>query len=195
MNPCKNCGIELIGFYCHHCGQKASTERISWKYITGQIIYFFTHLEKGFLYTTAQMLVRPGYVVISFLEGKRKSYQKPISYFLIWTGIIILLLLATESYFGKNQVISYNDYYGPAKSTDYAVRNLTYFLFAIFPFLSLYFWIICSNFIYNYFESLVSVFYVIGTIVFLQSCFVIVSILFHLVSGLSVDLVWFGQIH
>lgn len=186
---CKNCNKELIGPYCYQCGQKARTDRISFNYLLKEFLIFFTHIEKGFVHTTIQMLINPGLMVIRFLEGKRKSIQPPVSYFIIWTAVFIILLLATEFIFGKNEVISYNDYYGPGKSTDYAIRHLSYILVAIFPFISAYFWIVLSGFKYNYFESLVSVFYVIGTILLLQSVFVIICILIHLISGLTIDLI------
>lgn len=179
-----------MGAYCYECGQKARTARISWVYLLNEFLFFFTHLEKGFIYTSLQMLANPGLLVIRFMEGKRKIYQPPVSYFLIWTATFIVLLLASEFIFGKNQVIIYNDYYGPGKTTDYAIRHLTYILVAIFPFISLYFWIFISNFKYNYFESLISVFYVIGTILFLQSIFVILATLIHLLSGHNVDLIY-----
>jgi hypothetical protein len=190
MESCKNCGKELLGAYCYQCGQKARTARISWKYLLGELLHFFTHLEKGFFHTGIQMLMNPGALVIRFLEGKRKEYQPPVSYFLVWTAIFILLLLAMEFVFGKNQVILYNDYYGPGRSTEYAIRHLTYILIAIFPFISVYFWIFAANFKYNYFESLITVFYVIGTILLLQCVFVIMAIVIHLITNKSVNLLY-----
>jgi hypothetical protein len=36
-------------------------------------------------------LLKPGITSIAYIEGKRKKYQKPVSYFLIWTGLYILV--------------------------------------------------------------------------------------------------------
>jgi hypothetical protein len=62
-------------------------------------IYFFTHLEKGFGYTSWNFVVRPGRNSLNYLAGKRKNYQKPVSYFLIWTGLYILLHNSIINYF------------------------------------------------------------------------------------------------
>ena len=67
--------------FCKHCGQNADIGRISWKYIWHEVIYFFTHMEKGFLFTSRQMVVSPGKSVKEFMEGKRKNYQPPVSCF------------------------------------------------------------------------------------------------------------------
>lgn len=90
LQTCLNCGNNFEGHYCSGCGQKATVKRITGRVLLEEIIHFFTHLEKGFLHTTWNFLVRPGLISINYLEGKRKRYQKPISYFLIWTGLYIL---------------------------------------------------------------------------------------------------------
>ncbi|HEY6064396.1 MAG TPA: DUF3667 domain-containing protein, partial [Chitinophagaceae bacterium] len=87
MRHCKNCGEELHGTYCSHCGQKAREERITFRFIWTEAIHFFTHIEHGFLFTSWSMLVRPGATVKNFIEGKRKPYQSPVSYFLVWTAV------------------------------------------------------------------------------------------------------------
>lgn len=190
IKTCKNCEAPLTGAYCSQCGQKSRTARIDGRYLIHEFVYFFTHLEKGFLFTSFQMLKNPGAVVISFIQGKRKTYQPPFSYFIIWTAINIILLLSIESLFGKDQVIVYNDYYGPGRSTEYAIRHLSYVLVIIFPFLSLYFWIVCSQLQYNYFESMTSVFFVIGTVLLLQTAFGLLAIIIFSVSSFSLDLIY-----
>jgi hypothetical protein len=66
------------------------SKRITGAALVKDIIHFFTHLEKGFLHTSWNLLARPGLVSFNYLEGKRSRYQKPVSYFLIWTGLYIL---------------------------------------------------------------------------------------------------------
>jgi hypothetical protein len=66
-----------------------------------EVAHFFTHIEKHFLKTTFLFIVRPGQASIDFLSGKRKKFQKPVSFFLIWTAAYILL---------HNYVIKWFDY-------------------------------------------------------------------------------------
>src|SRR5690242_19557317 len=102
MRVCKNCGAHVNGTYCSHCGQKITLERISFHYISHEVTHFFTHFEKGFAFTSWNMLAKPGKVVTEFVEGKRKKYQPPVSFFLIWITIYLLLLYVVQKIFGEN---------------------------------------------------------------------------------------------
>ena len=88
---CLSCGHQFKGNYCPNCGQKATVKRITASVLLEDIFHFFTHLETGFLFTTWNFLIRPGVSSVKYIEGKRLPYQKPVSYFLIWAGLYILL--------------------------------------------------------------------------------------------------------
>lgn len=75
------------------------SKRITGTALIKDIIHFFTHLEKGFLHTSWNLLARPGLVSFNYLEGRRSRYQKPVSYFLIWTGLYILTHNSIISHF------------------------------------------------------------------------------------------------
>src|SRR4030095_1775077 len=105
MEYCKNCGSELHDVYCAHCSQKASSERITFIYLLHEIFHFFTHVERGFLYTSWHMLTAPGKTVKEYIGGRRRIHQSPISYFIIWTTVYILLLYWIEQGFGENAAI------------------------------------------------------------------------------------------
>lgn len=99
MQTCLNCSRHFKGNYCPNCGQKTGIKRITAAVLLEDIVHFFTHLEKGFLHTTWNLLVKPGLVSMNYLEGKRKKYQKPVSYFLIWTGLYVLIHNIIINYF------------------------------------------------------------------------------------------------
>jgi hypothetical protein len=99
LTYCINCGAEVSGKYCHECGQKANIKRLDTKTLLEEVGHFFTHVEKNFLQTTKEYIIRPGAVSINYLKGKRKHYQKPVSFFLIWTGLYILLHNFIINYF------------------------------------------------------------------------------------------------
>jgi hypothetical protein len=189
MKHCQNCGREVHDAYCSHCGQKAKEERIDFAYLRHEILHFFTHIEQGFLFTSWHMLVSPGRVVTDFVKGKRKNYQSPVSYFLIWITIYLLLLYFTEKIFGINVAINYKEYFGPTTATEFAIRNLSFVLMVVLPFQALYFYWLVARGKYNYFESFVSAMFFLGTVILLQSLFVIIAVLVHLVSKASIALV------
>lgn len=136
------------------------------------------------------MLTSPGPLFLSFVNGKRKAYQSPVSYFLIWAAITILCLYGLELFFGKDQVIRYNNYFGDGQTTDFAVRHLSFVLAFLFPVFSIYFWLLYARPFYNYFESLTSVLYVIGTILMLQTGFIFIALCYYSLSKSSVPLIY-----
>jgi Protein of unknown function (DUF3667) len=87
---CINCGAEVSGKYCHECGQKALIKRLNTAALLEEVGHFITHVEKNFLHTTKEFIIRPGKNSLDYLKGKRKHYQKPVSFFLIWAGLYIL---------------------------------------------------------------------------------------------------------
>ena len=190
MSFCKNCGEKVVGSYCSHCGQKVAEARISFHYIWHETLHFFTHFEKGFLFTSWNMLAKPGKVVTDFVKGKRKIYQPPVSFFLIWITMYLLLLYIVEKIFGENVVIDYKEYFGPSSTTKFAISHLSFVLVVVIPFQALYFYLLVARKKYNYFESFVVAIYFLGTIVVLQSLFVILAIIIHLITGATVAIIY-----
>ena len=88
---CLNCGAVLTENYCARCGQKSTVKRLSWHGFVEEVFHFFTHIEKGFIKTTRQLIIRPGTVTKNYLDGKRKAYHKPVSFFIIWIAIYLLV--------------------------------------------------------------------------------------------------------
>jgi hypothetical protein len=188
MKLCKNCGRPVHDLYCGHCGQKAKPEKITFNYLSSELFHFFTHLEKGFLFTSYQMVIHPGQTAKNFIEGKRKNYQPPISYFLIWTTIYILLLYLIEKIFGGNVVIKYKDYFGPSIATRLAISNLSFVLTVIFPFQASYLYLLVTKKSYNYFETMVATIYSLGTIIQFQFILALFAMVYFMIESKSVDL-------
>lgn len=193
MNPlfpqhCLNCNHPVEDQYCSHCGQKVAFKRISWSYLWHEIFHFFTHMEKGFLFTTKQMLLNPGQVCIHYIVGRRKRYQPPVSYFLVWTSIFLLTLYLFVKLFGEKTVIDYHDYFGPGMTTTFAISNLSIMLALIIPIQSLYLFLVITKDKYNYVETLTMIVFVIGTIIFLQFIFAILSLLIFMVTHKAIPL-------
>ncbi|HMR83535.1 MAG TPA: DUF3667 domain-containing protein [Niabella sp.] len=76
-------------------------KRIDYSYVKHEILHLF-HLEKGFLYTIKELIVRPGKTMQSYLFENRKKYVKPVT-FVILTSLIYTIAL---HYFQKHPQIS-----------------------------------------------------------------------------------------
>ena len=90
IHECKSCGFSGTGNYCSRCGQSYKTKRISIKELLRELFHFFTHIEKGFFYTLKQLIVSPGSMQLTYIEGKRIIHQKPFSMFLLCATITAL---------------------------------------------------------------------------------------------------------
>jgi len=90
IHECKSCGFSGTGNYCSHCGQSFKTKRISIKELLRELFHFFTHIERGFFYTLQQLIVAPGRMQLTYIEGRRNIHQKPFSMFLMCATITAL---------------------------------------------------------------------------------------------------------
>jgi hypothetical protein len=178
----------LKDLYCAHCGQKADPGKINFAFLCRELFHFVTHADSGFIYNSLQMIAHPGQTAKNYIDGERKRYQSPISYFLIWTTVFILFLYLIEKIFGNNAVINYGDYFGPAADTRLAISNLGIVLTVVIPFQALYLFLLVTKSSYNYFETMVATIYSIGTIVQFQFLFAFLAVISHIVHSGTVDL-------
>ena len=90
---CKTCNETLKGKFCHNCGEKVVEESdFSIKTLSSQIVDGVFNVDSKFYKTFVSLLFKPGKLTISYIEGIRKPYMKPIQVFLI-TNILFFLLL------------------------------------------------------------------------------------------------------
>jgi len=92
MNTCKNCLQSYEGKFCPECGQKAKTGRITITQVFKDIRSHFVHFEQGFLYTTKELIIRPGHSIKEYIEGRRARHTKPVKYMLWATAISFLVI-------------------------------------------------------------------------------------------------------
>lgn len=82
----------MQGNYCSHCGQKASTHRFSLRHIfSHDVIHGFFHVDKGLPYTVKELLVRPGYSVREYVEGKRSQHFNYVTFLLILAAMSLFV--------------------------------------------------------------------------------------------------------
>lgn len=161
---CLNCGTVFEGQFCPACGQKADVKRLTWKTLIGEILHFVTHLEHGFLFTTLRFITRPGVTGLAYIEGRRQKYQKPVSYFLIWTGLYILM---------HNAIIHFHHFElegGPASDLSLQAQgnllfreHLTLFLIPVIGLSAFLIYVLMGRPRYNFVEILTLSLYGAGT--------------------------------
>lgn len=90
-NLCLNCGTALEGNFCAECGQPGSTGRISFNE-TIRNFFGITFALEGPLWLTIRLLiVNPGKLFREYIGGKRKTYYKPVAFFILFTAAYLIL--------------------------------------------------------------------------------------------------------
>lgn len=75
---CLNCGTELIGNYCHECGQMKDRGDSS---VLGFILEYLNNAymwDTQIMVTSWQLFTKPGYLTRRFLSGKYVSHSHPL---------------------------------------------------------------------------------------------------------------------
>ena len=85
-NKCKNCNTTLVGDFCHNCGQKSVTRRITLKSLFRDLVHAFTSSDRGILHTLISLYTKPGEMIRLYLAGHRVRFFPPFTLMLILTG-------------------------------------------------------------------------------------------------------------
>lgn len=92
QHECQNCGATLISAYCHDCGQKADTHRITLSHlIKHDLVHGIWHFDKGLLFTLREAFMRPGYMAMDYIKGRRIKYYNVFYLILMVLGANFLV--------------------------------------------------------------------------------------------------------
>jgi hypothetical protein len=118
VHICKNCNNSFSGKYCSHCGEKVYSEKDkSVFHLFEEGLHFITHFDGTFFNTLKKIFTKPGQLSVDYCNGKRKTYFKPLSLFLL----LVVLYLLFPFFEGLNMKLYYHthhDLYGK-----YAMRE------------------------------------------------------------------------
>lgn len=88
---CLNCEADLRGPYCGQCGQ-ARVKRLSSRTLIRELPGRAFNLERGIVHTFVQMWLSPGRVARHYIDGRRRRYLNPLTYYLIAASAQLLAL-------------------------------------------------------------------------------------------------------
>lgn len=87
---CMNCGEELVGMYCHRCGQYASPPVIKMSEFIKDYVRNLFSIESKAIPTIINLILHPGKIAKEFNAGRYVSYVDPLK-----LNIFILVVLIT----------------------------------------------------------------------------------------------------
>ena len=92
---CLNCGCDLVGEYCHCCGQHAHVHRTvgAWWH---DFLHSVLHVDGKFLRTLPKLALKPGELTRRYIHGERAKFVSPLALFLF----SVFLMFAVFSFVG-----------------------------------------------------------------------------------------------
>lgn len=168
---CLNCDNIVEDVYCGKCGQSINTTRISFRHIFEELEYGIFHINKGLLYTTKQLFIRPGKTVKEYISGKRMSYSKPFIY-LIVIGTIYSIIFHFFHYFPMEEMNRHDtEIFEYIPIYRWYSSNYSLVLLFLMPFYAFATYLLFRKKGYNYIEYLVLFSYINGAKIVLMLLF------------------------
>ncbi|TXB60547.1 DUF3667 domain-containing protein [Phaeodactylibacter luteus] len=154
-------GAGQTGPYCAQCGQPVEVPRIDRKYLVREISTVF-NLERGFLLTAREILLRPGRSIRAYLRYDRKRLMKPVVF------VIVCSLIYTLAQQWLRFEDGYVNYSLGERSTSTAIfewvsKNYGYANLFMAIFIALWLRLFFRKYAYNIFELLVALCFIMGT--------------------------------
>jgi hypothetical protein len=88
---CLNCNTEVVGRWCHICGQEnIEPKETVWSLIS-HFFYDITHYDGKFFSTTKFLIIRPGFLPKEYIEGRRARYLHPIRMYVFSSAVFFLI--------------------------------------------------------------------------------------------------------
>ena len=165
---CKNCNNPVRDDYsfCPKCGAKIIRNRLTLKNLWYDITERYFNLDNSFLRTFIHLFTKPETVIGLYVNGVRKRYLNPISYFgigLMLSGILLFLIrwifqedLVMDVFnIGGNQEVFRKIY-----NTALDFQSFVFIL--LIPMLALPAWLLINSRKHNFTEHLVAFTYILS---------------------------------
>jgi hypothetical protein len=89
---CLNCQTEVIGRYCHKCGQENLEPKETVWHLVQHFFNDITHFDGKFFDTVRYLIRRPGFLSSEYARGRRMSYLNPIRMYVFTSAIFFIIL-------------------------------------------------------------------------------------------------------
>ncbi|MDQ7947526.1 MAG: DUF3667 domain-containing protein [Pedobacter sp.] len=170
-NHCKNCQITGQGNFCSSCGQIYLVKRLTLSGLAHEVFHFFTHVDKGFLYTLKSLVQSPGKMQKDYVDGHRARHQKPFSMFFLCATIAALI------YYWTNLVLMNYFNAGDSKEASFFHQYMVILQVVMAPVYSLIIYLTFYRSRYNYAETVILILYNLSLILIVSSLLQLIKLI------------------
>lgn len=138
VQHCHNCEHDFTGNYCPYCSQKAGEGPINWSSVRQSFMDIWGLGSRSLPRTIWHLLLRPGYLISDYIDGKRQVSFPPVKMLFIVAVIVVvliyyllpLLLGRTYDVYGgqSNAYVGFNDWIQGHFAWSYFIMALLYVL-------------------------------------------------------------------
>ena len=91
---CLNCSAEVVGRYCHVCGQENLEPKETVWHLIQHFFNDITHFDGKFFSTVKYLMKKPGFLSKEYMAGRRMSYLNPIRMYVFTSAIFFIIVFS-----------------------------------------------------------------------------------------------------
>jgi len=181
---CKNCNTPLFieNKFCPNCGGKVIRKRLTFKSLINEFSENYFNWDNRLFMTFIHLFTKPEEVINSYIDGVRKRYMAPFSFFMLSLSLYGLFM-----YFGTDATTKYMDsMYSMLKNKEdmssfgnFIIKNMNLVMMINIPFYAFLSYIIFRKQKFNFVEHIILNTYITASFSFLN---LIISILGIIIS-------------
>jgi hypothetical protein len=160
LEYCIKCQNKITENYCSICGSPKELKRIDKNYIFSEIGSVL-NFDKGILYTTKELLIRPGVTIRKFILEDRNRLVKPII-FIIVSSLIYTFLREFLNFEDDYLYVDNSDTSTSTNIFKWIQNNYGYGNLLMGIFIALWTKILFKKYEYNFYEILILLCFVMG---------------------------------
>jgi hypothetical protein len=84
----------VYGKYCHICGQENIVPKESALHLVSHFFQDITHFDGKFFTSLKYLLLKPGYLAIEYMQGRRASHLNPVRMYIFTSALFFLIFFS-----------------------------------------------------------------------------------------------------